>query len=169
MAEIALLFEMQATCVAGLGCFDAPIEKKKRSCARLLFAFHLVIGSMQVEIHIDQQLDGDRMAFVHRGPEPVLPHGFDRLFIQSHAEMPNDADILRIALAVDDELNGDAALKVRCASFGSKLRIDGMDDDWSTDASADAHYAAAIPSAAACTSTEPMPGADTAAETGAES
>jgi len=124
---------------------------------------------MQVEIHIDQQLDGNRVALVHRGLEPVLPHGFDRLFIQPHAQMPNDADILRITLAVDDELNRDAALKVRCASFGGELRINGMNDNWRTDPAADAHHAAAISSAAARTRTESMSGAETTAKTGTES
>src|SRR6266567_693667 len=37
--------------------------------------------------------------------------------------------VLRIALGIDDELNGYAALEVRGASFSSELRFNGMNHD----------------------------------------
>ena len=69
--------------------------------------------SIQVELDLDHHLHSYRMALIQRRLELVLPHCFDGFFIQAHSEVTEDADILRVPLRIDDELDGDAALEVR--------------------------------------------------------
>src|SRR5947207_14116561 len=97
-----------------------------------------------MEFNFDHQLNSYWMSFVHGRFEFVLSHCFDSLLIQSHAEMTHDVDVLRIALAVDNELNRNAALEIGCTSFWGEFRINRMKDSGRTHAAADAHHAAAI-------------------------
>src|SRR5579862_8094178 len=122
-----------------------------------------------MEINFDYQLNGYRMTFVHGGPEPILAHRFDRLFVQAHSKVTEQAHILRISLAIDNELNGNAALKIRRTCFGSEFGLDGMHNDGSTDAASDTHDAAPVATAAAGSRAEPVAGADASAETRTES
>ena len=67
--------------------------KKERSRERLLslpgLARCLAIRSrsMEVEVHVDHDLDGHRVSLVHCRPKLILFHGIDRFFVQSHAKM----------------------------------------------------------------------------------
>jgi len=44
-----------------------------------------------MEVHVDYDLDRHRVPLVHGRPKFILPHGIDRLLIQSHAEMAYEA------------------------------------------------------------------------------
>jgi hypothetical protein len=66
---------------------------KERSRERHLFlrglARWLAIRSrsMEVEVHVNHDLDGHRVSLVHCRPKFIVFHGIDRFFVQSHAEM----------------------------------------------------------------------------------
>ena len=99
---------------------------------------------MQAEVHVDDQLHCNRMALVHCGTEFVLPYCFNCPFVQTHSEMTNYVDRLRIALRIDDQLNTHDSLIVRLPRFRRELRFNGMDDPRSTHAAADIHQPTAI-------------------------
>src|SRR3954454_13993791 len=124
---------------------------------------------MQVEIDLNDQLHGHRMTLVHGRLEPVLPHSFNGLVIQAHAKVTNHVHVLRIPLAVDDELNRNASLEIRSARFGRELRIHGMNHDGSAYAPSDAHYTSAVAAAASGATPDAVPCADAAAQASAES
>src|SRR5579863_1068749 len=74
-------------------------------------------GSVQVEGDVDDDLDGDGMALVHGGLELVLTGGFYSFLVETHAEVANDADVLRVSLLIDDELDGGGAREVGLTSI----------------------------------------------------
>ena len=78
---------------------------------------------MQVEVHVDQDLYRHWMPLVHGRPESVLPYSFDGLLVQPHTKMTNQADVLRISLRIDNELDGNIALIIRSASVVCELRL----------------------------------------------
>ena len=119
---------------------------------------------MQVEFDFDNELDSDWVSFVHGGFESILPHSFDGFLIETHAEMTHDVDVLRIALAVNNELNGDAALEIGGTSFRGEFGINGMNDRRRTHAAAYAHHATAKAAAASRAVAQTVTGPDAAAE-----
>src|SRR5579863_7578528 len=129
---------------------EAEELSKKRSPGR---APHDVSGwnriSVQVEVDVDDDLHGDGVALVHCRAELVLADCFDGSFIEPHAGAAHQVHVLRIALRVHDELNRDAALEVGLARLCREFRFNGVNDDRSADAAADAHDAAAVAAAAA--------------------
>src|ERR1700734_559640 len=89
------------------------------------------------------------MAFEHGCLELVLPHCFDGLFLQPHAEMTGQAHVLRVPLRIDDELDRNTALVICLASFIRELRLNGVNEERCAHASTHAHQAASIAAAAA--------------------
>ena len=63
------------------------------------------MGSVQVEVYVDDDLHGDRMTLVHGRLELVLADSFNSLLVETHTEVPGHMHILRIALCIDDQLN----------------------------------------------------------------
>ena len=104
---------------------------------------------MQMEVHVDHDLHRYSMSLVHGWPEPVLPYCFDGLFLQPHAEMTGQADVLRVPLRIDNEFDRNAALIIRSASVVCELRLNGMQDLRCAYASAHAHQAATVAATAA--------------------
>lgn len=88
------------------------------------------------------------MTVEHRGFEPVLPHGFNGLLIEPHAEMMNDVNIFRMPVAVNDELKCDDALKPRLTRLTRKIGLHGMNEPRGGDAASDAHDSTAGAAAA---------------------
>ena len=84
--------------------------------------------SVEVEGDVDDDLHGDGMALEHGGPELILAHGFNGSFVESHAQAADDANVLGIALLIDDELDGSAALEVGLAGFLSELGLGQAED-----------------------------------------
>lgn len=115
-----------------------------------------------MEIDIDDDLHWDRMTLVHRWLELVLPDCFHRFFIETHAEVTHHPDIYRIALGIDDQLDGDNALILVLASLIGKLRLYAMDHAGSRDAATHAHYAAAVTANAARSNSGSMTGSNAA-------
>jgi hypothetical protein len=60
---------------------------------------------MQVEVHVNQDLHGNRMPLVHGRMESVLPDCFDGFLVQSHAEVTDEANVLGIPFRIHDELD----------------------------------------------------------------
>src|ERR1017187_1419274 len=106
---------------------------------------------MQMEVHVDHNLHRHGMSLIHGRLEPVLPHCFNGLFVQPHAEMTNQPHILRISLRIDDELDRNAALKIRSTSVFCELRLNGMDDLRCGHSTAHAHQASTVAAPAAWT------------------
>ncbi len=84
------------------------------------------------------------MSLVHGWLKFVMPHSFDGLFVESHAEMANDAEVFRVSLWIDDNLDRDDALILRPARRICKLRLRCMDDLWCRDSPTHGHNAAPI-------------------------
>src|SRR5438270_13771456 len=124
---------------------------------------------MQVEGDFNHQLHGYGMSLIHSRFELVLSHGLNGLLVQPHACMTNHVHILRIPLAVDDQLNRNCALKIGPARFRRELGIDGMNHDWRADAAPHAHHAAAESASATWTVSDSFPRTQSAAQAGAES
>src|ERR1700676_970098 len=134
-----------------------------------LFAFVTEKESMQVEIHVDNNLHSHPLAVVHRPAAPVLPYRLRCLVVQSHPSAANDADVLRIPLLVNNKLNGNVALEVCGASFRGKFRIVSRNQRRSADAASHAHQAAAEAAAAARPGANATARSDAAAHPGTES
>src|SRR5580658_2916975 len=60
--------------------------------------------------------------------------------------MTGQSDVLRVTLRIDNEFDRNAALIVRSASFFSKLRLNGMSEQWCAHSAAHAHHAAPVAS-----------------------
>src|ERR1700691_3735555 len=120
--------------------------------------------SMQVEVYVDQYLHRHWMSLVHSRPEPVLLYSFDGLFVQPHAEMTNQADVLRIPLRIDNQLDRNISLIIRPARVICELRLDGIDDLRCAYASAHAHQAATVAPTAARARSNATPRANAAAK-----
>src|SRR5580692_10175772 len=118
-----------------------------------------------MKFHYDHKLNGNRMSLVHGGFESVFAYCFDGLLIEPHAEVAYHVDVLRITLAVNDDLNGNAALEIGRTSFRREFGIHGMNDRGRTDAAAYTHYATAISAAASGTVSDTVTGADAATKT----
>ena len=69
------------------------------------------LPGIESEVHLDCDHGWNRSGSVFQsGLELVLPDRFDRIFIQSHAKRAHDANILRVALGVDDQRDDAHAL-----------------------------------------------------------
>src|ERR1035438_737731 len=100
--------------------------------------------SIKPEVHLDG--DSDRhgsSAFLHCRLELVLPHGLERLLIQTHTQCANHTRILRIALRVDDQRDQANALILRTPRFIGKLCFRSEDSNRGRDAATNLVYAAA--------------------------
>jgi hypothetical protein len=62
------------------------IENKKRTRLGPAFCFCSGCVLVEVEGHVDYDLDGDWMALIQRRPELILPDCFNRLLVEAHAE-----------------------------------------------------------------------------------
>ena len=82
---------------------------------------------MQVELHFDHNLHRYRVTVIHRRLELVLTNCLDRLFVQAHRKMLCYMHVLRIALGIDDQLNGAGTLEA--GPLRSRLvNLDGPND-----------------------------------------
>ena len=120
--------------------------------------------SVQVEIHFHYDLHSHGVPVVHGGREPVLPHGFDGLLIEAHAKVFSHVDVLRIALCIHDELNGAGTLVARLPSLFREFRLYRVNYCWCANAAANAHYAAAIATAAPGSHSRTVPSAEPTAQ-----
>src|SRR5580692_2012260 len=66
--------------------------------------------SVQVEVDFDGHFDVDGMAIFLAGFEAPSADGFDGLFVQSHAERIDDANVDGAAIRGDDDHQGAGAL-----------------------------------------------------------
>jgi hypothetical protein len=80
--------------------------------------------SVQVEGQVNDDLDCDRMSLVHSRLEPVLTHRFDGLFVKTHPQMTDDANVLGIPLRVDNELDLHIALQICDSGLLCEFRLD---------------------------------------------
>ena len=78
-----------------------------------LHIYRPVLSLMQVELHIHNDLHSHGMSLIHCWLELVLLDGFNSFLIEAHAQMPRDADVLRIAICVDNQLQSHGPLKIR--------------------------------------------------------
>ena len=91
-------------------------SNEKRSLEGLLFSLWAFryggCDLVESEVHVDDDLHCHGMSLVESRLKSILANCIDCLFVQSHAEMTNQANILRVSLGIDDELNGNSALEV---------------------------------------------------------
>src|ERR1700722_7145556 len=80
-------------------------------------------SSVQPEVHLDCDSYRDWFAVLFCGLELVSENGFKRFFIEAHAKMANDVQVLRIALGVDDQRDGADALELGSTRFIRELRF----------------------------------------------
>lgn len=122
-----------------------------------------------MEVHVHNDLHRYSVPLVNSRSEPVLLHRFDGLLFQPHAEMTSQADVLRVPLRIDNELDGNAALIIRSPSIIGELRLNRVDYLWRANSIANAHQAAAVATAAARTGSDAASRANAATEALTES
>src|SRR5579875_1467052 len=124
--------------------------------------------SVQAEVHFhgDHDRDGD-FTVLHRRLETVFTHRLDSLFVQPHAERPDDVDILRHSLRIDDERYLANSLILGAPRLVGELGLDVIQGNRGRDAAAYAIDAAAGVAAAAGTEAVAIAGAQAATRAGA--
>src|ERR1700726_846522 len=66
--------------------------------------------SIEAEVHQEADLDRDCLTLLILGRfELVLADGFHCLLVQAHAYRADDADVLRVALGIDNQADEDCA------------------------------------------------------------
>ena len=87
-------------------------------------------NSIQVKRHFDAHLHRDRLTVFTRGFEfPVLDR-FDGYLVQTHTEMPNDADVSRLAIGSDHQLKEARALEFFLTCLIGILRLGLVSRAW---------------------------------------
>jgi hypothetical protein len=79
------------------------LQEERRGIEDRLSAYSpLGLPLVQVEVNIHNDLYSYGMSLIHCWLELVLLYGFNGFLIETHAEMPRDANVLRIAICVDN-------------------------------------------------------------------
>jgi len=77
---------------------QAPLLLSDASMGKMPRNADCIVRSMQMEVHVDHNLNRHWMSLVHGGLEPVLPDCLDSLLFQAHAEMADQGYVLRVPL-----------------------------------------------------------------------
>src|SRR5262245_51293816 len=117
----------------------------------------------EVEIDLDIQFDIDRLAILHTRIEAPLLERLNRVFVESVAQLVNDARNVDRSVFADDCAEGYRSLESNAASFFRIQRFDAASDCWRAYASADAVNASSDTPAFTVAQARALSAADTTA------
>src|ERR1700729_3691668 len=95
-----------------------------------------------LEVDLDVQFNQDRLTVLHRGFEPVLPHGLQRLLVQAHSYGANYPHMAGKSIGLDPQSDEHIAGKLSLASLLGELRFNLIDDLRRRDSAADSSWSA---------------------------
>src|SRR6266550_1358274 len=72
---------------------------------------------IQAEIYFNVDRYRDWLAVLHGRLEFPLPHGFDGLLVQAQAQTAGNANVARLAIGTDDQIENAGSLILRFAGF----------------------------------------------------
>src|ERR1700733_1108814 len=90
-----------------------------------------------LEVDLDVQFNQDRLTVLHRGFEPVLPHGLQRLLVQPHSDRANYPYVAGKSIGPDPEGYQHIAGKLSLAGLLGELRFNLIDNLRCRDSAAD--------------------------------